>query len=340
MLSHTVPRKLLEQFAYVDPVTRSKRLWRYQKGRAPWPKASPKTATRWDRHFADPANAVKEAELETRLKREFEDPVNEFVELIGFRTFFFTPANIRALTGYITMLFTRSRARRRASQEQADITIEALRSLLTNEKRLSELIGKYTMDVIDRGLAVRMVTREEVVAAIENTIAKHSSADEAQRRYVQSVETMMDFADENMLNGHWGILRAEPDKPFVIGDAPVVTWERSDNNRLHFGLGFARPNVEAFLPVSPTACLHVLPRVERTQPLRAPSVVEVNMAQAALATAHCFTNICSAEIDAVLQARFGLLRIGIEGFSLRHIDYKKLMFDILMGRHPQRAATQ
>jgi hypothetical protein len=196
------------------------------------------------------------------------------------------------------------------------------------------------MDVIDRGLAVRMVTREEVVAAIENTIAKHSSADEAQRRYVQSVETMMDFADENMLNGHWGILRAEPDKPFVIGDAPVVTWERSDNNRLHFGLGFARPNVEAFLPVSPTACLHVLPRVERTQPLRAPSVVEVNMAQAALATAHCFTNICSAEIDAVLQARFGLLRIGIEGFSLRHIDYKKLMFDILMGRHPQRAATQ
>jgi hypothetical protein len=60
MLSHTVPRKLLEQFAYDDPVTRSKRLWRYQKGRAPWPKASPKSATRWDRHFADPANAGKE----------------------------------------------------------------------------------------------------------------------------------------------------------------------------------------------------------------------------------------------------------------------------------------
>jgi hypothetical protein len=38
------------------------------------------------------------------------------------------------------------------------------------------------MDVIDRGLAVRMVTREEVVAAIEDTIARHSSADEAQRR--------------------------------------------------------------------------------------------------------------------------------------------------------------
>ncbi len=101
MRSHTVPRKLLEQFAYDDPVTRSKRLWRYKKGRAPWPHASPRTATRWDRHFTDPANAAKEAELEARLKREFEDPVNEFIEMIGFRTFLFTPANIRALTGCV-----------------------------------------------------------------------------------------------------------------------------------------------------------------------------------------------------------------------------------------------
>ncbi len=151
---------------------------------------------------------------------------------------------------------------------------------------------------------------------------------------------MMDFADENMLNWHWDILRAAPDKPFVIGDAPAVTWERSDSNMLHFGLGFARPNVEAFLPVSPTACLHVLPRVKRTRQPLAPSVVEVNMVQAALAAECCFTNICSAEIDAILQPHFGTIRIGIEGFSVRHIDYKKLMFDILMGRHRQMVATQ
>jgi hypothetical protein len=334
MQSHTVPRKLLEQFAYDDPFTHSKRLWRYRKGQAPWPKASPRTATRRDRHFADPANAAKEAELEARLKREFEDPVNEFIGMIGFRTFLFTPASVRALTGYLTMLFNRSLARRGASQQHANIMIEALRSLLNDEQRLARLIGKYTMDVIDRRLALRMVTREEVVATIENTIAKHSSAEEAQRLYVQSVETMMDFADEGMLNGHWGVLRAQPDQPFVIGDAPVVTWERSDDNMLHFGLGFARPNVEAFLPVSPTACLHVLPRVQRTRPLLAPSVVEVNMAQAALATEHCFTSVGSAEIDAIMQRHLGTIRIGIEGFSVRHIDYKGLMFDILMGRHP------
>jgi hypothetical protein len=49
-----------------------------------------------------------------------------------------------------------------------------------------------------------MVTRKELVTAIENVIAKRSSADEAQRRYVQNIETMVEFTDGNMLNGHWG----------------------------------------------------------------------------------------------------------------------------------------
>jgi len=179
-----------------------------------------------------------------------------------------------------------------------------------------------------------MVTREEVVTGIENTIAAHSDADEAQRRYIQAVETMIKFADVNMLNGDWGIIHAEPDNPFVIGDAPVVTWERTENNVLNFGQGFRRPNVEALLPVSPTTCLHVLPRVARTRPVRMPATTEVNMAQAAFATEHCFTNVLSQKIDGILQPHFGTMRLGIDGFSVRHIDYKKVMFDILMGRHP------
>jgi hypothetical protein len=231
------------------------------------------------------------------------------------------------------MLFTRSRARRAASQGQTDITIEALRSLLSDEQRLSELIAKHTMDVINLGLAARMVTREEVVSAIEDTIATHSDTDEAQRRYIQTVQMMMEFADVNMLNGDWHIIRAEPDQPFVIGDAPVVTWERTEQNILILGQGFGRPNVEVLLPVSPTTCLHLLPRVTRPRPVRMPATAEVNMAQAAFATQHCFTNILSPEIDGILQSNFGTMRLGIDGFSVKHIDYKNLMFDILMGRH-------
>jgi len=333
MKSHTVPKKLLEQFAFYDPHTRSKRLWRYQKGKTPYDRAAPKTATRWDGHFADPENAAKETQLEEQLERKFEHPVNQFIEMIGYRTFVLQPSHIKRLTGYLTMLFTRSRARRAASQVHTDVTIDALRSLLSDEQRLSDLIAKYTMDVIDRGLTVRMVTRKEVVTAIEQTIATHSDTDEPQRRYIQTVETMMEFADVNMLNGEWGIIYAEPGKAFVIGDAPVVTWERTENNFLNFGQGFGRPNVEALLPISPAACLHVLPRVLRTRPVRTPVTAEVNMAQAAFATEHCFTNVLNHEIDGILQSNFGKVRLGIDGFSVRHIDYKKVLFDILMGRH-------
>jgi len=341
MKSHTVPRKLLEQFAYDDPVTRSKRLWRYQKGKPPYGRAAPRTATRWAGHFADPTHSTKEAEFEDRLKREFEDPVNQFIDVIGYQTFALTATHVRSLTGYITILFNRTRARRAASDGQTDVEIEALRALLSDDQRLAQLAAKQTMNMIDSGYPLRrMVTTQEIVEGIERTIAEHTNDDEAQRRYLQTMETMMAFADDKMLNGDWHIIHAEPDKPFVIGDAPVVTWERTENNILVFGQGFARPNVEAFLPVSPTACLHVLPRVERTRPVRMPAPEEVNMAQSAFATEHCFTNLCSPEIDAILQPQFGRVRLGIEGFSTRHIDSNKVLFDILMGRPPQPGASR
>jgi Protein of unknown function (DUF4238) len=297
MKSHAVPRKLLEQFAYDDPVTRSKRLWRYQKGRPPYGRAAPKTATRRDGHFADPANSTKEAELEERLKRKFEDRVNQFIDIIGYRTFTLTATHIRLLTGYITILFNRTRARRAASDGQSDIRIEALRALLSDDQRLSDLAAKQTTDMIDSGYQLRrMVTREEIIEGIKRQITRHTNDDEAQRSYVETMETMMALSDERMLNGHWCIVHTEPDKPFVIGDAPVVTWERTESNILMFGQGFARPNVEALLPVSPTACLHVLPLVERSRPVRTPAPEEVNIRQFCLASAASATTVYSSVI--------------------------------------------
>jgi hypothetical protein len=73
--SHAVPQRLLQQFAYYDPHTKSLRLWRYAKGRPPFNNTSPKTATRYPGHFSDPQDAAAEAHLEERLDREFEHPV-------------------------------------------------------------------------------------------------------------------------------------------------------------------------------------------------------------------------------------------------------------------------
>jgi hypothetical protein len=140
---------------------------------------------------------------------------------------------------------------------------------------------------------------------------------------------MLSFEDEGLLHGHWEILRTDSD-PFVIGDAPVVTWERTEFNTLMFGQGFARPNVEVFLPVAPNACLYVLPAVKRTRMPRPPQTVEINMAEASFATHKCFTNINNAELDQLLQMHFGNTRLGVTGFTLNHRDFRNTMFEILM----------
>src|ERR1039458_1700957 len=165
MFSHTVPKKLLEQFAYDDPRTKSKRLWQYQKCLPPWWKASPGRATAWDGHDGDPANAAKEEQIEMRLKQEFEDPVNEFIEMIGYRTFYLSPTHICLLTGYIRMLFTRSVARQAASAINAKTKMDAFRALLKDDRKLSELAAHHTMNAIKLGLPVtEMVTKEQVIA--------------------------------------------------------------------------------------------------------------------------------------------------------------------------------
>lgn len=156
-----------------------------------------------------------------------------------------------------------------------------------------------------------VLTKEQLIAITEKQIAEHTRRDEGQRDYILALETMMAFPDEGMLNGEWGIMTTDEAHPFVIGDAPVVTFERTENNRLLWGQGFARPNVEVFLPVSPTACLHVLPRVPRTRRTRAAAPVEVNMAQAAFATRYCFGNTNDPETDALIQREFGKVRLGV-----------------------------
>ena len=184
-----------------------------------------------------------------------------------------------------------------------------------------------------------MVTREEVITAIDNTIVEQSTPDRPQLRYLDTMETMMGFVDERMRDGAWRVLRTAPERPFVIGDAPVVTWERNEHGELILGQGFAKPNAEVFLPFFPTACLHILPAVERTRRVLAPSADEVNRAQAAFSTLHCFTSIESKDIDAVLQPWFGTIRLGREGFNLDHVAGADKLFEILMNQPPPPAGA-
>jgi hypothetical protein len=151
MKSHTIPRLLLDQFAYDDAVTKSRRLWVYEKERAPFIGASPRTATRVEGHFTDPANAEREAELETRLNQEFENPVHLFLPQLQYRTFPMSRLHVRQLTRYITLLWNRSQNRRGATRQQIAIAIESTRSYLADEDKLRRIAARWTMEIIRLG---------------------------------------------------------------------------------------------------------------------------------------------------------------------------------------------
>jgi hypothetical protein len=288
MESHTVPRKLLDQFAYDDRVTGFRRLWQYARGRAPWRRASPRTATRISDHFADPADAEREARLEERLNREFEDPVHKFIDQLRFQTFVLSRGHIRQLTPYVTLLWNRSEARHTATRQQVNIAIESSQSLLANDEQISLISGKWTLDLIGQGQAMqRTVTQDEVRHHVQQMIDTMSTEEHLQTTYVDAMERAMAILDESIDNGQWNLMYTTPQLPFVIGDAPVVTWERNENNVLIYGQGFSRPDVEAILPVSPTTCLHILPVAQRMRRLVIPTPLEVNQAQASASASVC-----------------------------------------------------
>jgi Protein of unknown function (DUF4238) len=202
---------------------------------------------------------------------------------------------------------------------------------LKDEELLAQLAIKETRDMFARGVPI-FVNKNLLKEVIQKQIEEHSSCEKTQALYVQTMETMMAYQDENMLNGEWRIIHTDASEPFVIGDAPIVTWERLPADHLIFGQGFRRSDVEVLLPVAPTACLHILPRVERNRSVQIPTVKEVNIAQAAFAKRHCFSLIRRDELDAVLQPHFGTCRLGVDGFVLRNVDYKQKMFEILMNQ--------
>jgi hypothetical protein len=331
--SHTVPKRLLKQFAYEDPVTGSLRLWRYEKGRKPYPGASPKTATRIDRHFAHPDNAAKEEELERRLAREIEEPVNQFLPFLEEPGFRLDDEQRRRLTHYITLLFHRSEARRGLGEHLHQVAVQAINQFLANEQQVLTVVAQWTIDQIHSRWGLRERITPELVRNVARGILRtHGSERSRQARYAETIERTFAFFDSELYGGEWRFVRTSDDCPFVLSDAPVATWQRlGPPEDFKFGIGFHEPDVEVVLPLSPRICLHILPRVRRTKEVRVPEVSEINSVQAAFATRACYTNSHDEELDGVLQRSFGKARFGETAFTLWHRDYGSLAYQVLLG---------
>ncbi len=328
MESHTVPRKLLEQFAYDDAVTGSKRLWRYEQARPPYKKASPRTATRISRHFSDPEDATKESEIEERLNREFEEPVNRFLFEISDPCFIPTDERRRQLTFYVTLLFQRSIARRQASTHLQEVFEHVVELFIGNERQVLTVAAKWSLEL---GC---LVTKDQVIKMARAYSGERFKAVNAQRSYVGMIQKVMSELDREPFSGEWNYIRTVPTDPFIISDAPVVTWQRIHDGALSYGLGFHRADVEVLLPISPVVCLHIQPDVKRSSAALRPTVREVNAAQAAFALRSCFSNLGSTEIDRIFQENVRKAEMGVNCFTVWHRNYDTAIYDILTNRKP------
>lgn len=333
MRSHTIPRKLLEQFAFYDETTKSLRLCRYEKGQAPRWDVSLRTATRIEGHFAAPENAWKESALEQRLNREFEEPVNKYLDQIGQPGFQASPERIRQLTFYLTLLFHRSEARRKASSHTHDVTQMAIRQFIENNTQTRTLAACWNMREAERGVRrSRLLTKDDVIDVVTHTLGTLSVEEQIQRGYVWLMEDAMAAPDEVILHGEWGFITTDADHPFIISDAPVTTWQRNEQGLISMGLGTHQPNVEMLLPISPYVCLHVLPRVKRTLPTRVPHVSEINAAQAAFAGCYCFANVRNNWIDEIVQSNLGSAELGVKSFTVSDRDHTDAIYKLFMIR--------
>jgi hypothetical protein len=268
--------------------------------------------------------------LEHRLNLEVEQPVNEFLADLKYRGFVLDSGRRLKLARYVTVQFHRSVHRKSLKDVHLGMRIQALEVVKADKVAVSAVAERYTLGMIRDGHKLhRPVTPEDVIKGLESRISEHSTEEQGQCEYYELVESMISFRDEALINGEWRMVYTEPEDPFVIGDAPVTTWNRIKDVP-HHGVGFGTPDVEVIFPVAPTACLQILPRVQRTRRVKTPTVQEINEAQAAFATQFCFSNIKSDELDAALQPKFGKLQMGVNGFNIVGFDFKEKMFEYLM----------
>lgn len=329
MLSHSVPQRLLKQFAYEHTATRSLRLWKYEKGRPPFGKASPRTATTHEKFFADPKNSALELEIETNLAHTIEDPVNAFLEDLSDPSFVPSDDQKMCMTRYITLLFSRSAARREGSKHTQEILARSVDRFLGNEVQLRTVAAHWSIERYFAGRPV-LFSIADVIRGARNLIAYSKTSEAAQRSFVSHVRNAMTQFDQPLFDGKWELIGTTPDKPFIISDSPVTTWMRDSSGVTQHGLGFARDDVEVLLPVSPLTALHIAPKVQRTQLTIRPSVDEINRAQAAFAHRACYANQRKEDINDLVQKYVSTARIGKEIFTVWHRQYDDLFYEILM----------
>lgn len=289
MRSHAIPMRLLKQFAYFEPKTKSLRLWRYQRGMRLAGSASPKSETRIEGYFAKPSDSAFEKNIEKILADEVENEVHDFLSQLTSRLFVFSDHHKRALTRYIALLFVRCPGWKLAVRARMDETRRRLAAFIENE----DAFLKYVMKISIKER--QPLSPEAFKGAYQRYLSRLETEETLQEQFAQTLDRWKQVFDLHLYRGQWDILYSDGDQ-FIIGDNAVITW-KVENGAPTFGVGLHIPGAEVFLPVSPNACLRILPAGNGRTLISRPTVMQINEAQAMFMTNRVFAKDCVPHID-------------------------------------------
>ena len=301
----------------------------------PYPRASPKTATRIDGFFAKSDDQAAEGIIERKLAEKIEDPVHKFISKFDDPAWSIDEHQRRQMTRYIILLFNRCEARKEGTKHTQKIQAITLQRFLDDEVRLITVAAQWNIKALLGGKRLPGLITAHTVAVAAKRLMHYLQTDLAhQDAFVNLIVTALagshtPQADEAMIEGEWKVIRTDPNEPFIISDTPVVTWERLAHG-FNFGIGFERANLEVIVPVSPLSCLYILPAVERMTTPIMPTIREVNIAQAAFSHRACFADRKSEEIDRLVQENIHKVKIGRNAFTLWHRKFDEVFYDTMM----------
>lgn len=312
MKSHAIPKCLLKRFAYLEPRTESHRLWRYEIGRKSVGTASPKSETRTEGYFARPSDPRFEESIEKTLADKIENEVHDELVALSSPLFVLSDRHKRALTRYIALLFTRCPGRKLAVRTIMQETRRRLVAFVDNDAAVLQYAVKVSMK--ER----QYISADRFRRTWRKLLSEEEDAESMQEQFAATLDRWKEHFDDHLYHGQWNFIYSA-DGGFIIGDNPVVTW-KMENGQPSFGVGIHVPGAEVFLPISPTACLHLLPAGHPRPFVSRPTPVQVNEAQIMFMTKRVYSQRLMPEINDLVQRKGAVLQMGHNCFLIPRND--------------------
>jgi len=168
---------------------------------------------------------------------------------------------------------------------------------------------------------------EDFRAVWQKNLSQGETDESLQEQFAAMLDRWKEIFDLHLYGGQWNVLNSQ-DHPFVIGDNPVVTW-KLDGGNLSFGVGIHVPGAEVYVPVSPTACLQILPAGSQRPRVSRPTSQQVNEVQVMFMTRRVYAQSLLPAVDELVQRKGGILRMGVNCFLTPQDD--ELDFSRIMG---------